>query len=306
LKNTTGTYHFLTNLGRGCSLVYDEKRNGVHQPDEILWNAVPLPAALLGQTEMEWEFRAVGDVFSAWANGQFVASAHHSRVPTGTAWIASDAGLEITKLQTINFASGTASLQPATAALEPGAIKLGDTPEKIPKKPGIRWENGVVILDSASLRQDRPISRDAILRAEVCLNPDADGAQLGLRVRAAKSGVDSDFYRLLPAQENGAVVVSLISVHADKTTLLQRWPLPRAYGPDEWLRLEVRAIGDEITVSADGQPLGTVHDVSQPAAGSVMLFAVAHGNFRNIVYVPLDKAASAAPPAVNNAVGTQP
>ena len=56
--------------------------------------------------------------------------------------------------------------------------------------------------------------------------------------------------------------------------------------------MELRAIGDELTVSLDGQPLGTVHDQSQHEPGSACVFAEANGYFRDIVYIPLDPPAA--------------
>ena len=69
---------------------------------------------------------------------------------------------------------------------------------------------------------------------------------------------------------------------------LQIWPMPRPPGPDAWLRMELRIVGDEITVSADGKVLGTVRDASVPDAGDVVILATAAGYFRDIEYVPLD------------------
>jgi len=82
-----------------------------------------------------------------------------------------------------------------------------------------------------------------------------------------------------------------MSAHRSKGETLCTWPLPRIYGPDEWVRFELRAIGDELTVSVDGQVLGTIHDTSQREPGGVQIYA-SNGYFRNIVYVPLDKPAT--------------
>jgi formylglycine-generating enzyme required for sulfatase activity len=69
--------------------------------------------------------------------------------------------------------------------------------------------------------------------------------------------------------------------------------LPRAFPSGEWVHLELRAIGQEFTVSVDGQNLGTVTSKLLGKAGGVSFFA-ADGYFRDVVYVPLDKAAAAA------------
>ena len=179
-------------------------------------------------------------------------------------------------------------------APEPGAIKLWDTPDKIPKQSGVRWEDGALILgdekSSGMLAYASPRSRDAIIRADIHTNPDAEYAQLRLRFRGSQGR--GNFYRLQLHQ--GTILLSS-SVLGDSTDL-RMWHLPRTYGPDEWARLELRAVGDELTVSLDGLELGSVHDSSQPEAGSVMAVANANGWFRNVTYVPLDKAGAAQPP----------
>jgi hypothetical protein len=76
---------------------------------------------------------------------------------------------------------------------------------------------------------------------------------------------------------------------------LGRWPLARDYTPDEWIRLELRVVGEEISVSVDGHLVGTVHDGSIRDAGKAMLYSGGNGFFRDIVYVPLDKASEKAP-----------
>src|SRR5207248_1390892 len=123
--------------------------------------------ALLGQTEVEWELRAIGDEISAWGNGQRVASVHDSRVPRGDVSFSSDVGLEITRMETIDFASSTAAASPA---LDPGAIKLWDAPEKTPRSTYARWENEAVRIDGHALTE-QVSGRDLVLRATVLLNP---------------------------------------------------------------------------------------------------------------------------------------
>ncbi len=188
-------------------------------------------------------------------------------------------------------APGPLAAQQTQPALEPGARKLWETAEQLPNTPGIRWENGAARLDGTPLRYSGTPSRDAILRADIRMNPEHSAPQIALRYRATQPGGDSYFV----AVDAGKAKAKLTSLHLGKQTELKSWPLPRVYGPDEWLRLELRAIGDELTVSADGQTLGTVRDTSHPEAGDIQLFAVADGYFRNIVYVPLDKGAAVSP-----------
>ncbi|MCX6906476.1 MAG: SUMF1/EgtB/PvdO family nonheme iron enzyme, partial [Verrucomicrobia bacterium] len=175
-------------------------------------------------------------------------------------------------------------------ALEPGAIRLWDSPDKIPKQLGVRWENSAVVFSADyknALKWKSPLSRDAIIRADIRMNQDAGIQCIGLRhVGVPLSGKirGDNCYRI----ELKADRAALMSVHASSGSRLHVWPLPRAYGTDEWIRLELRAIGDKLTISIDGQALGTVHDSSLPEPGGVLVHG-SNGSFRNIVYVPLDK-----------------
>jgi hypothetical protein len=101
------------------------------------------------------------------------------------------------------------------------------------------------------------------------------------------------YYRVTVGRRADGTGISLGAVHDNHETLLQWWPLPRSYGPDEYLRLEVRAVADQISVLADGTPLGAVQDASISNVGGVMIHAKAAGYFRDVVFVPLDKPAAA-------------
>ena len=64
-------------------------------------------------------------------------------------------------------------------------------------------------------------------------------------------------------------------------------PLPRTYTPDEWLPVEFRVIGEELTAVAEGKVLGTVRDTRIATGGGAVLFGQ-NCSFRDIVYIPLD------------------
>ncbi len=169
-------------------------------------------------------------------------------------------------------------------AQEPGAIYLWDAPEKLPQAEGVQWEDQAVRLDKANLSTG-PASRDAILRASIRCHPEAMGVGMQFRSRPASEGPDECYQVELSSDRKR---IRLASIRPERNTRLTDWPLPRTYGPDEWLHLELCARGEELTVSLDGQPLGTVRDSSVPAPGKARIFASAHGYFRDIVYIPLD------------------
>ena len=105
----TGTYRFQVNTEwSACTLGYSERHKGVAATEthEYPWRDLPLPAGLTAKGDTEWEFRAIGDELSAWVNGQLIKSIRDSRVGgKGLALLTSDTGVEITRVETIDFAS---------------------------------------------------------------------------------------------------------------------------------------------------------------------------------------------------------
>jgi hypothetical protein len=182
------------------------------------------------------------------------------------------------------IAVSTSDLNPApVSVLEPGATRLWDGPEKLPARRSIRWENNALKLNNAHLVTTGLINRDAIIRASIRADANSGSQGLALRMHAD----EREYYKVGLDLRNKSV--KLYSIHdKDGGAPLSVWPMPRAYAPDQWLRLELRIIGDAITVSLDGQPLGTVHERSQTEAGNAAVFASESGYFRDIVYVPLD------------------
>jgi hypothetical protein len=193
-----------------------------------------------------------------------------------------DGWFESVEVQTLPAAATPAPIT-ATASSEPAAIKLWDSPEKLPKKPGVTWEDGVLKISSGSVNQLTPISRDSIARVSVRMNSDARRPELWLR----KHSATNSGYKIALDVQGRKVAVKVVNDGVDP--LLAQWPLTRTYAPNEWLKLEFRAVGNELTVSADGKVLGTVHDTARSQPGGMMLYAEANGYFRDIEYVPLDK-----------------
>ena len=174
------------------------------------------------------------------------------------------------------------SAQPAALppALEARAIKLWDSAAKLRKAPGIRWEDEAMRLDLAG-PPTGPESRNAILRASIRAHPDAKGIVLALRRNdgpAVQARLEMKFAEgkaALSSAPSGGVKIG-------------EWSLPRAYGADEWVRVELQAIGDEYTVLVDGQVIGTAYSEALIRPGEAMLYAGANGFFRDIIYIPLD------------------
>ncbi len=169
----TGTYQFQIDTRWGAStLSYYERHKGVATTErrEDLWSNVPLAAAIAGQTEIEWEFRAVGDELSAWANGRLIKSIRDPRgLVRGSATLTSDTALEITRVETIDFASASASSQTE-------ALKIARGRDGSPSRPSALSESAL----PAAASQDAPFVNS--LGMQFIPVPITDGPTGGQRV----------------------------------------------------------------------------------------------------------------------------
>ncbi len=244
-------------------------------PPEVL-GTYTLAESLKPGDKAAIELRIQGDRLTGLFGGAVVIEARDSHLTAAGEWGIDGGGwFESVEVQSL----------PAAVA----AIKLWDSPEKLPKNPGVTWENGAMRIDSGSVDQLSPRTRDAIARVSVRMNPDSKRPELWLRKQSA---INTGYKVGLDVQDRR---VALKSANNGIETILMRWQLPRSYAPDEWLKLEFRAVGDSLTVSVDGTVLGTVHDTSRSQPGNMMLYAEANGFFRDIEYAPLDKQPTASP-----------
>ena len=184
-------------------------------------------------------------------------------------------------------------ISPLLADIEGRGIKLWDSPEKIPASSGARWNNGMVEMGDgdrlAWLGYSEDRSRNAILRASVRMNVPVSSHRPQLILRKQKTG---DYYLLSVAPDTRAITLNAFV--QSQMIQLGGWRLPRSYGPDEWLRVELRVIDHELTAVADGKVIATVKDKSVDNAGDLALTGQGAA-FRDIEYIPLDKPATAVP-----------
>ncbi len=191
---------------------------------------------------------------------------------------------------------GSKPSSPIAGPLEPGAIRLWDAQEKLPSTlKGISWKEDALFIHSTvmAVRVDnKPLTyRDSIVRFSLRMNRDAQWANLILRDSGTPAAPRQ--YKLSINPPTG--VIKFIVADGGTERDLKSWPLPRQYAPEEWLRVELRSVGDDFTVSLDGQPLETVHDTTLPNRGLAHFGASANAYFRDIIYVPLDKPAAVSP-----------
>lgn len=182
---------------------------------------------------------------------------------------------------------------PVSKSSEPGAIMLWDTPAKIPKGAKVRWEDGALVLEAPQiLFFEEKLSRDGIVRASFLRNAKESDRYVGVRGGRSESG-RFQCYRVAPDFEKGVVVL-----HCElgkETKFLKDWRLPRPVEPNGWMQVELRVVGDELTVSADGQVIGTFRNSTLTEPGGAILWGHTGDAFRDIEYVPLDTPATVAP-----------
>ncbi|MEZ5385320.1 MAG: serine/threonine-protein kinase [Prosthecobacter sp.] len=183
---------------------------------------------------------------------------------------------------------GDTPVETAKPAL-PAPVRLWDTPEKVLERYGT-LENGILHLnpDTGAYYHDVAM-RDVIYRGKLRMNPDAFLPNMSVRIKQGADG--SSEYALKLYQGT----LQFVWNDPPKSQLLGSWPLPRSYGPDEFLPLELRAIGDKFTVIADGKLLGTVQNGESLHAGKVGIWNKRGSQWRDMEVVSLDGHTLAAP-----------
>lgn len=242
-------------------------------------------------------------------------SAKKSSLPKGAKWIGfTVAGLVLIAFVPIFFPSGkkshresagtpsaarsvppasaTSTTVPiASASPDRASIKLWDSPEKVTASYA-HCSNGDLAINGGSLSWMEHPSRDAVIRAKARMNGDAQSQSFCLRSAAAGNSNRYVFLFSGPTRDTRALLVQ--SVTGREYTTLQSFPLPRAYGDNEWVQFEFKVVGDELTAAAEGKVFATVHDTSQRQAGGVQVSGWP-AYFRDIEYVPLDPAGALVP-----------
>jgi serine/threonine protein kinase len=235
------------------------------------------PTAFKAGDRVTLELRVEGTKLTGIVNGATEIEAQDDHLTMAGNWgvMGKPAWIESVEVQ---------SLQHGTA--ESGAIRLWDTPEKVPKVPNVTWENNALRLDQkATITSQKESARNLRLSASVRMNDDANCPTVMLR-RSDRENL----YRVSVLTGEQRVEVKVIS--QGKYKMLGQAPLPRKYRADEWLRLEVELIDDKMRVAADGKTILTVTDSTLRAPGTVSLYGEANCYFRDVSYAPLDESAA--------------
>jgi len=276
--------YFLGASNNGISLQY--RQHGANK----VFGQWPLPRAFGPDEFMALELRVQGNRLTALAEGKVLGTVETNDLPEpGGLQVFAKANSHWRDSEYIPLGpapTSPAGLPPVELPTPlPAAVRLWDTPEKARAIDAI-WENEALRLEAKAVKHMTTLLRDVLFRAKVRMNPDALHPNINIRVhRQPEVGQDASYTVVIA---DGEVQLQVLPPGlGQKRISLIKWLLPRAYGPEEWAALEVRAIGDRFTVLMDGQVLGTVEDSRLSTPGGLMVFSKANGHFRDIEYVPL-------------------
>ena len=80
-------------------------------------------------------------------------------------------------------------------------------------------------------------------------------------------------------------------LEGSKSSTLMSWDLPSSVKDGDWVPIELRAVGDQITVSANGRKLGSIRNTDVMGSGRLMISGK-DAQMREVAYLPLDKPAA--------------
>ncbi|MEP6672836.1 MAG: bifunctional serine/threonine-protein kinase/formylglycine-generating enzyme family protein, partial [Chthoniobacter sp.] len=292
VRDSPTSGHYKLVLGkdlRNVSLFFFDKPSG---KSERLGVAYSLPEALHPGATLDLELRVKGDQFTGVVNGVVAMEARDHRPPVVGRWgfKAQEGWYEPPEvLWTPVSGDGSARAFPSEAP-EPGAIRLWDSPEKVPKDmEGVGWKDNALFLsgqNQTAREGTRVLShRDVLIRFSLRMNRDARAASLV--IRDSGTALNPKEYRLSisPAEKR----IEFLDGTVSPWKTLKRWAWPQSYAEDEWMRVELRAVGNEFSISINGKPLESFRDAALLSPGMTRLGGRENCYFRDIVYVPLDK-----------------
>jgi hypothetical protein len=241
--------------------------------------------------------RIVGDAITVSLDGRALGTVRDSSLSEpGAGTVYANAAGYFRDIVYVPLDSEPSSATPA-APLPHGAFRIFDSPKKLSfGRKGVTWKDNAMSLDDATVStkdvRDLPASkvqnRDAIIRAAIQMNPNAGSPVFGLR--DVTIGGDHVSYHANLQFDSG--VIKLFRQAGGRGVMLGTWSLPRVYGAQEWVPLELRAVGNTITAFFDGTELGAVNDTDLREAGVASIHAPTECHFRDIIYIALDAPAS--------------
>ncbi len=245
--------------GRATTLIYmerEDKKVAAEMPPVYLWKEKPLPPELVGKTEIEWEFRTIGDELSLWADGKLVASVHDSRLTSGGSKLQAYPGFEITRLETSGFTPDKAA--EAKSGAPPNITNWQDVTVSVREKaramPGfVVEEDGVRFPSGGPNATTTRIVMEAATGDRAVRVRYLGQMQINL---GSKSGTASAF---VLAQRDKTMFKRMTDKVATES-LLPSVPHPAGFDADQLHELLLTVQGPLVRVWLDGRFVGDVQD----------------------------------------------
>ncbi|MBX7212035.1 MAG: protein kinase [Verrucomicrobiaceae bacterium] len=197
MENTTGQFQFQVLVpNRDCKLLYQQRvGKGPNSSPLNLWDHDSKKLKETGNVEVDWEFRANGDEFSAWVDGKMIHTARLDKVPSGYCTMTFLPGMQVTRLESTGViptrpgpgkerveagsrpSNSTAVLKSSSAL--PAILRWKDVTDDVRKKarekPDLVVDSNAVDVKSDSPAVTMPLDRGAAASVAVRLTHTGDG-----------------------------------------------------------------------------------------------------------------------------------
>ena len=253
-----GHVQFQTYVPNRTASLHFQDKTTAGLPVEPLLTGSPKKVSELGWREVEWEFRAIGDEYSAWADGELVATVRDPKILSGYCMLEVSPGIQISKLETVGLTIVTSSATPAAEAkAKPPAIS--------------RWEDATEILrqqarKSPDLVVDAGAIRHSGSTARPILRLPRESTQ-DLAVRLTYSGDGQVNWRSPPGgmlyvlcQRDKTIIQRHDRGANEPSRVLTPVAHPAHYDPKQTHELLVTLQGPLLRAWVDGRFIGEVRD----------------------------------------------
>lgn len=290
--DTSGQFQFQVFVpNRECKLLYQQRvGNGRNSDPLYLWEGTPRKLNQTDSAEVDWEFRAVGDEFSAWADGKLMHTARLDKVASGYCTLSLLPGMQITRLETTGL-----------IPTKPGPPKDRTLPEDKPTQTAAasgettdwlksaQWtapwslEKGRLKCSDPSKTRYLGVGRDGTVRlrfrddAAASISKTAPPLQVTFYSGGSASTQEQTRYyqlQVFPASRylHLLIIQKDAKTQADVPTFVwNHVNLPAATAGKDDMNLELRAAGGELSVWSGTERLATTRDERGQAGGWLVI-----------------------------------
>ncbi|HCN79484.1 MAG TPA: hypothetical protein DIT13_20160, partial [Verrucomicrobiales bacterium] len=276
-QGRTGHMQFQTYVPNRTASLHFQDKTSPGLPVEQVVEGKPLQVSELGWREVQWEFRVVGDEYSAWADGKKIASVRDARIASGYCMLEVRPGIQITLLE-------TEGIEPVKATVPAPAVKETWTDQLAAREWSSPWIFEGEVLRTTDKNPTAYLGRmtDGALRIGFQPEPEKllPGNNPPLQISLRSTYYDEE------AKVRG---IYQIQIYPDRRIshllYLAKGPPGQNDPPPEYLwkdrpwpdagavaDLEIRAEGGNLALLQDGKTIASAQD-SRLSAGSCVMMA---------------------------------